>query len=259
MEGTPTGGYMARDIDLSADPDWFLRPNGVPAIVEQRRNDLLWELEENTSSKRGGRTIVSRDVYVVYPDYSQTSLSVQYDAADPHGTAQIEQSHKPPPQWRQDQLEQAHRALGRQVLDAATKAQNLQVGEGLFVPHVLKQVPGALASIGRRAHGATIYRNMANASVSQVDEIRPGDIAMFRSARFQGHKGGLHQKYSFDVGVDDVHLAVVAEWDGTKKKIRVIEQPEPGAKKTHDSYKLPDLKSGEVRIFRVVGRDYVGW
>jgi hypothetical protein len=252
------GGNMATDIDLHSDPDWFLRPNGVPTAIEQRRNDIMYELEENTSSKRGGRTITSRDVYIVYPDYSQTTLNVHYDGSDPYGTVQFEQSHKPPPQWRQDQLEEAHYNYGRQVLDAAYKAQNLQIPDGQFVAHVLKQVHGALPSVGRRAHGAVIYKNLANSSVNQLDEIRPGDIVMFRSAKFQGHKGGLHQKYSFDVGTEDVHLAVVSEWDGTKKKIRVIEQPEAGSKK-HDSYKLTDLKSGEVRVFRVVGRDYVGW
>jgi len=109
-----------------------------------------------------------------------------------------------------------------------------------------------------RTHGALIYTNLANASVTQTNEIKSGDVVTFRNAKFQGHKGGLHQKYSVDVGKPD-HCAIVLEWDGTKRKVKVVEQSKDKGRARSESYRLDDLKSGEVRVFRVVGRDYVGW
>lgn len=67
-----------------------------------------------------------------------------------------------------------------------------------------------------------------------------------------------------EVGKPD-HVAVVADWDGTKKKIRVWEQkgkegPKGGsAKVKEESYRVADLKSGEVRVWRVMGRGWIGW
>lgn len=65
---------------------------------------------------------------------------------------------------------------------------------------------------------------------------------------------------------------MVADWDGTKKKIRVWEQKGKdggkgkekevvpgGAKVKEESYRVADLKSGEVRVWRVMGRGWVGW
>jgi uncharacterized protein YijF (DUF1287 family) len=108
-----------------------------------------------------------------------------------------------------------------------------------------------------------VYANLGNASTQQYDEIRPGDIVTFRNARFAGHKGSLHAKYSMDVGKPE-HVAVVAEWDGTKKKIRALEQGrdlEKGKKPKvrEESFKVGDLKSGEVMVWRVMPRTWVGW
>jgi microsomal dipeptidase-like Zn-dependent dipeptidase len=43
---------------------------------------------------------------------------------------------------------------------------------------------------------------------------RKGDLA---NARFQGHRGTMHQKYTAEVGKPD-HVGIVVDWDGTKKK-----------------------------------------
>jgi len=58
-------------------------------------------------------------------------------------------------------------------------------------------------------------------------------------------------------------VGVVFEWDGTKKKIRVWEQgnQEKGKrpKVRDESYRVADLKSGEVRVWRVMPRSFVNW
>jgi len=101
-----------------------------------------------------------------------------------------------------------------------------------------------------------IYVNIANATVQQLDEIRPGDIISFRNAKFQG-KHGL-TKYSEDVGKPD-HAAIVVEWDGTKKKVRAYEQGRESKKVKMESFRVGDLRSGEVKVWRVMGRNWVGW
>ena len=73
----------------------------------------------------------------------------------------------------------------------------------------------------------------------------------------------MHKGYSQEVGKPD-HVAVVIDWDGTKKKIRAWEQvsrDEKGkkAKVKEEGFRVGDLRSGEVRVWRVMGREWVGW
>lgn len=251
---------MAHDVDTNAGPDgpWWTAPQGVPPSIASRAGrELIYEVEDSETSKRGGRTIVVRDIYILYHDYSQTGLTVRFDKNDPINSVTFEQSHQGPPNLRQDQLEDVYERFGPAILDHAQRAMS-QSFDGQFVPQIIRSVPGTLPSIGQKAHGALIYSNLANASVRQYDEIRPGDVIAIKNAKFQGHKGGLHQKYSQEVGKDAVRLGIAYEWDGTKKKVRVYEEP-LGKKVRQESYRLGDLKSGEVRAYRVVGRDYVGW
>jgi hypothetical protein len=105
-----------------------------------------------------------------------------------------------------------------------------------------------------------VYGNLANASTTQNDEIRPGDIITFRNAKFQGKHGAMHAKYSMEVGGGGIgHVGIVAEWDGTKKKVRAWEQGREKKKVGLESFKLDDLRSGEVKIWRVMERSWVGW
>lgn len=262
-------GHIARDVDLAANSMWWTQPNAPPPVF-QNRNDILYDFEESTTARRGGRTSVLRDIYVLFPDYSQTIVSARFDPKDP-ADAVLEQRHEPPPvKPRQDQLEAAHSRLGQTLVDSASKRLNHTVGDGspqALIFDILQSIPNVLMPVGTRAYGALIYANMANATVSQHDEIRPGDIISFRNAKFSGKHGAMHVKYSEDVGKPE-HVGVVAEWDGTRKKIRAYEQgrdsdaskgkPKKG-KVEIGVARLADLRSGEVRIWRVMEKGWVGW
>ncbi|KAJ5805003.1 hypothetical protein N7474_010890 [Penicillium riverlandense] len=253
-------GCIAQDIDLAENTLWWTQPNTPPPVF-QNRKDLLYEVEESSSTKRGGKTMVSKDVYVLFLDYSQTVVTVQFDAKNP-ADASLEQRHESPPlQPRQDQLEEAHVQLGTRISEAINSIQNTTVGDGTpfgLIQHLLSPLSDALLPVGTRAYGALVYSNLANASVSQNDEIRAGDIVSFRNARFQGHRGTMHQKYSAEVGKPD-HVGVVVDWDGTKKKIRAWEQGRESKKVKIESFKLGDLRSGECKVWRVMSRNWVGW
>jgi hypothetical protein len=222
----------------------------------------LFEVEESTTAKRGGKTTVSKDVYVLFQDYSQTIISAVFDARQPTDVV-LEQRHEgPPPQLRQDQLEEVYSKFGALIAPAATAKQTVTVGDGspsALVTDLLTPLESALPPVGNRSYGAVVYMNLANASVQQFDEIRPGDIVTFRNAKFQGKHGGvMHQKYQMEAGNPD-HVGVVVEWDGTKKKLRAVEQGRDSKKCKIESFRLGDLRSGEVKVHRVVGRDWVGW
>ena len=271
-QSRPSGehGFIASDVDLAQSSYWWAQEN-VPPPSLQNRQDILFEIESSTSTKRGGKAMVSKDVYVLYMDYSQSTITALFDAMEAHNVTFEQRHERPPPTPRQDQLESASSQFGARIAEAALSRQNSTVGDGspiAFVLDLLKPLSatGVLAPIGTRAYGALVYANLANASTQQHDEIRAGDVVTFRNAKFAGHKGTMHAKYATDAGrPGQDHVSIVLDWDGTKKKIRVWEQGRDEAKggkkgKVHEeSYKVGDLKSGEVRVYRVMGRSWVGW
>lgn len=258
----PSGelGFIAGDVDLGHDSQWWARRDTPPPVLQNRR-DLIFETEETSTTRRGGKQAITKMVYILFMDYSQTVVTAQFEAKDPVHVS-LEQRHEPPPQsLRQDQLENAHTRFGSRIAEAAIAKKETVVGDG--TPHalvldLLSALPEALPPVGVRAYGANVYANLANASVRQFDEIRPGDIVTFRNAKFQGHRGPMHSKYSIEVGKPD-HVGVVIDWDGTKKKVRAWEQGRESKKIKAESFKFGDLRSGEVKVWRVMARNWVGW
>ena len=258
----PSGehGFIASDIDLDQGSQWWRQPNAPPPILQNRR-DIIYEIEDTSTTRRGGRQAVTRVVYVLYMDYSQTIVTALFESRDPTEVA-LEQHHEPPPpRLRQDQLEDAHAQFGALIAEQANSKNNTVVRDGQsqgLILELLSSHPDALLPVGIRAYGALVYANLANASVQQYDEIRPGDIVTFRNAKFQGHRGPMHSKYSVEVGKPD-HVGVVVDWDGTKKKVRAWEQGRESKKVKMESVTLGDMRSGEAKVWRVMSRQWVGW
>lgn len=263
-------GPIAQDVDLGESTQWWTAPRPLPPILQNRNGvDLLSECEESTRPRRGGRSEVVKEIYVLFMDYSSTTITAMYDANSP-AQAHLDQKHEPPPpHLRQDQLEAYWPQFGAKIAEAASAAGNSKkdtiIGDGspASLPlELIRQHSGALQPIGNRAYGATVYFNMANATHKQFDEIRPGDIITVRNAKFEGHHGTIRQKYKQDFG--PFHVAIVEDWDGTKRAVRAWEQGREGkggkgGGVRSEKFRLGDLRSGEVKIWRVVGRSWVGW
>ncbi|KAK6337714.1 hypothetical protein TWF696_001197 [Orbilia brochopaga] len=251
--------FQARDEDLGASMGWWTQENTPPPAFQNRGKDLYYEIEESTTAKRGGKIHVTRDVYILFSDYSQTIVTARFDRDNPMNVS-LEQRHEPPPQpLRQDKLEEASNNFGKLIFEGAKSLENKVVGDGnpaALPAELIKGLSGALPPIGTKAYGVMVYQNLGNATMQQLDEIRAGDIITFRNAKFQGHKGGLHHKYSLDLSKMD-HVGVVYDWDGTKKKIRIFEQGRESKKVKLDNYRIGDMKSGEVKIWRVVEKSWV--
>jgi hypothetical protein len=254
------GPYIAmREENIQDGHPWWQDP-GSPPTVFKNRPDLIYEVEDSTSTRRGGHTTITREVYILFSDYSQTIVTAQYDHDDP-SRATLSQRHlPPPPQPSKMELEARHDQVGHQVVALAQARLGSSVGDGsslAFVLEIFSKLENCLPSAGARSHGALIYSNFGNSSTKQFDEIRPGDIVAFRNAIFQGH-GGLRGKIVTEVGKPD-HVAVIQEWNGSKKKLKVLEQRQENRRVSHSSYKIGELKSGEVHVFRPMPRSWVDW
>lgn len=252
--------YMANDIDLGQDSQWWAQPNLPPPALQNRR-DIIYEIEETSTIRRGGKQTVTKTVYILYMDYSQTKISAHFEPREPTSVNFEQQHDSPPTRLRQDQLESAHTKFGLRISEGVNSKRETVVGDGTpqaLVEELISALPEALPPVGVRAYGALVYANLANATVQQFDEIRSGDIITFRNAKFQGHKGPMKSKYAIEVGKPD-HIGIVVDWDGTKKKVRAWEQGRESKKVRIESFKLSDMRSGEVKVWRVMARNWVGW
>lgn len=250
-----TQDFIASDIDVGASSHWWTQQKLLPPSL-QNRKDVLVDMSEAQSG-----STVDKIVSVLYMDYSQTTLSARFETSNVSDVHFHQDHSPPPPRQRPDQLEGAYERYGRQIAKSVESKQNTVVGNGTpqgLIEELLKPYTDALPPVSTRAYGALVYANLANASTQSYDEIRPGDIISFRNAKFQGKTGPMHAKYSTDVGKPD-HVGVVVEWDGSKKKVRVWEQGREHKKVKPESFKMGDLRSGEVRVWRVMSKSWVGW
>jgi myosin tail region-interacting protein MTI1 len=249
----------AKEEEFRDGSSWWLE-SGQPPIAFRDRDDLVFEVEDASSTRRGGFSTMTREVYILFSDYSQRIITAQYDQSDP-GNPILSQRHRAPPAVPSKvDLEVRHEQIGAQIVVAAESKVGTCVGSGTsfaLVESVLKTVGDCLPSAGRRSHGAPIYSNIGNSSVAQFDEIRPGDIVAFRHAVFQS-QGGLRGKVVTEAGKPD-HVAIVQEWNGSKRKLKVVEQRVDQRRVGHNSYRVSDLKSGEVHVFRPMPRSWVDW
>ncbi|KAG1732307.1 hypothetical protein EDB19DRAFT_1734733 [Suillus lakei] len=152
--------------------------------------------------------------------------------------------------------------IGVQVVESATglfeKSKRSLVGDGSyggFVKAVFAQVPDAQRVSGEGEDwGYLIYVQTAGSVQRRVADILPGDVIAFWDAKLKGHKG-LHT-YSQTVGAGEngPFVGVVSEVESKKSKVRVWQANQHVGQQTVEnvSYRLEDLKSGVVKVFRVM-------
>ena len=252
--------YMAmKEENLETGRQWWLQ-NDAPPDAFRNRNDLVYEVEDTVSTRRGSHVIVTRQVYILFSDYSQTQVTAQYDQDDPSRVTLSQRHMPPPPQPNKSDLEARHEQIGHQIVALAQMKVGVTVGDGsalALVHDVFARLENCLPSAGVRSHGALVFSNFGNSSTRQFDEIRPGDVVAFRNAIFQVH-GGLRGKSTLEVGKPD-HVAIIQEWNGSKRKLKVLEQRQDNKRVSSNAYRLGDLRSGEVHVFRPMPRSWVDW
>ncbi|EGO19377.1 hypothetical protein SERLADRAFT_402894 [Serpula lacrymans var. lacrymans S7.9] len=116
---------------------------------------------------------------------------------------------------------------------------------------VLHGVPNAMQPSGMD-FGHIVYAQTSSAVQRRMSEILPGDIIALYDAKFKGHKG--LQTYHQSVGVGEPLVGVINEFETKKSKVRVFQANQHVGQQTVESvsYRLEDMKSGHVKIFRVL-------
>lgn len=97
--------------------------------------------------------------------------------------------------------------------------------------------------------GLAIYEQEASSVMKKLDDPRPGDIVAIHDGKFKGKKGlsSYHQQVG---SIQDPLIAIIHEYDlKNKHKLRCL-QVERGVP-SEISYRLDDLKSGKVFVYRV--------
>ncbi|PPQ70453.1 hypothetical protein CVT25_005349 [Psilocybe cyanescens] len=199
------------------------------------------------------------------------------DAAEPTSSvaATQPQSSPPPPpppskavpssiserQLSADDLMALWGRVGVQVCEVATslyeKSRKTLIGDGSyagFVRDVLAAVPNA-APVPSAAgeYGYTVYVQNGPAVVKRASEIMPGDVVEIHDAKLKGHKG-LQTYHQTVGGAGETLIGVVGEFEAKKSKIRVFHANQHVGQQTVESvsYRLEDLKSGIVKVYRVL-------
>ncbi|KAH9168717.1 hypothetical protein EDB89DRAFT_1562439 [Lactarius sanguifluus] len=158
-----------------------------------------------------------------------------------------------------DELRAVWGRVGVHVAEAAgallERSKHKLVGNGSyegFVAEALAEVPNALASYGPGEYGFLVYAQTAAQVHTRLADIMPGDVVVLDGARFKGHKG-LHT-YSMSAGESAPCMGVVSEFDPKKLKLRALQANQRVGQATVESvsYRLEDLKSGTIKVYRVL-------
>ncbi|KAF9261586.1 hypothetical protein L218DRAFT_973924 [Marasmius fiardii PR-910] len=150
--------------------------------------------------------------------------------------------------------------VGVQICEVATalhdRSKRALIGDGTyhgFVEATLREVPNAAPVTGPDSYGYLIYIQSGSSVQKRASEILPGDIVWLQDAKLKGHKG--IQTYNQHVGSrEEPCIGIVSEFEAKKFKVRVFQANQHVGQQTVESvsYRLEDLKSGVVKIFRVL-------
>ncbi|GAA5889162.1 hypothetical protein JCM8208_007788 [Rhodotorula glutinis] len=176
-----------------------------------------------------------------------------YPSQQPQGS-----SSSAPIRVNLDSLLQWSASLGAQVFAAAHVKQSDKSARGLsdrdLVEFCLGRATDPMPPSGGRygavVYDATVEQGKKAATVSEEDEPRAGDIVSIH-AKFK------HALSSKTVGSAQApHVAVVAAWDDKKGKLRVLEVDPKSGSMVEGSYKVEDMRAGQLTVYRVAPRDY---
>lgn len=255
---TGDGLESAHECAVEFDPSdlWWLN-NTNPTKLFSSKSHYLMEVDDHLIQKRLSQNIMVRDFYFLFEDYSQLHLSLTYDTGHPQESVHSTQRFVALKN-NLDLLRTFSDSYGKYIVEKALGAIQSQTPD--LVSSILPQLEKEIVMpIQSRTYGVPLVSFKAGQilDTESLKSVRPGDILVIRKAKFETHKK-LGPKEVVKVGMDTLpHSAVVTEYDDKKNKLRVIESK--GGKVTQTSYKLDHMTAGKLKVFRVIGRNYVGW
>ncbi|RLV92660.1 Myosin tail region-interacting protein [Spathaspora sp. JA1] len=248
--------------NIKSSSNWWIRGDLPDCLSSRIGSELIFEIDSNTIEKRGQRTTDYKDYYILFYDLSQLVFELEFERQDPRSTIRLVNYFvKPIPIVRKDLLDRYHKQLGTAIVSRASQFLGSKIQDDL-VSQVFDDINANkhfIPIMGNKSYGVTIYKNFNNANVSKIEDIKSGDILWVKNGKFNTHKGIIGGKsISLGEGQDNIYTAIIYEYDPKKEKFKVFEKDGSGQVKK-ESYKIGDFKSGRIRVFRPVGRDYVDW
>lgn len=189
---------------------------------------------------------------VVFDDLSRTIVSVSFGEEDPSDADVSQESFAPPPYPSLDALIRLSTTLGAQIFAAAhsklsEKARDVNAYQ--LIDLCFSRAPNALPPIAHSTFGIVVFATRGGSQKYEQDEPRAGDIVVFDNVKIK------HGLSTTKVGQGArPHVAVVASWDVKKRKLHTIEAE---GQVTEEGYRVEDVKSGEVKVFRVVDKAWL--
>ncbi|CAI4571977.1 ASN_collapsed_G0030000.mRNA.1.CDS.1 [Saccharomyces cerevisiae] len=251
-------------IEFNAQERWWINKSAPPAISNLKLNFLM-EIDDHFISKRLHQKWVVRDFYFLFENYSQLRFSLTFNSTSPEKTVTTLQERFPSPVETQSAriLDEYAQRFNAKVVEKSHSLINSHIGAKNFVSQIVSEFKDeVIQPIGARTFGATVLSYKPEEGIEQLmkslQKIKPGDILVIRKAKFEAHKK-IGKNEIINVGMDSAapYSSVVTDYDFTKNKFRVIENHE--GKIIQNSYKLSHMKSGKLKVFRIVARGYVGW
>jgi hypothetical protein len=195
-------------------------------------------------------------------DLSIARYTLQWSEADPINTVSITESVTPPPQTPSyNELLEAWQRFGDGVATWSEQKTGLQVGNGecwTLAAEAIKasSAEGAMSS-QNLIHGALIYEQHGPyAPRLQLDEVRRGDVIQFLNAYFETKDGQGRVIRQMKSGNPD-HTSVVTS--AGVPLVHVVHQNLGGVKRVATgTYNFSELVSGQIRVFRVMPREWAG-
>ncbi|PLW24517.1 hypothetical protein PCASD_07441 [Puccinia coronata f. sp. avenae] len=255
--------FKARDLDIASERWWRSRPVAPPSSVTSL-DDVLIRLQ-GTSSLNKGVTISQYELIVIRDDYSKTVVNVKFgDNPEDESATELTQSHFPPPEPHDvSTLQALSHSLGPQIVSRAKAKEDEKGFKGVegpsFVKTIIQSLGNALEPVGS-TFGQVIYHcdviHDAKGSQPEIhikDDIRPGDIVASYGAAFKG-KGIGHNSMTLG-SLNTPHAGVVSENDIKKNKFKAFGVF--NGKVELLSYRLDELKSGSIVVYRVLDKTFV--
>ena len=257
--------------------------------VAQWRHELGEGSEITSSSWSEESTAVHVPAHVLSPDCelhpgsrNASGKGVNHDSRS-GSVRSVNQAHYQYPYKQQNQQRELtseelmviwHK-FGTHVVTAVAmlfeKSKHTLVGDGSyagFVRTVLAEVPGIVSHPGDE-WGYVVYTQTGTTVHRRVSDIRPGDVITFVDARLKGQKG--LSTYTRTLGKGEPLVGIVSAFNGKKTRVSVWQANQHVGLQTNSpifqwltrgknseatqtvenvSYRLEDLKSGQVKVSR---------
>lgn len=224
---------------------WWTTESLPPQLT---KTETYFEVESTDIHKRGGQLIKYLIYYVLDAHLTCITMELAYNTNEPERLLFFHETKEKSKADRKKLIEE-YTKYGPLAYNTAVKSLNKSYN-GEYINFIFSNLPkDVLQPIASKTFGAVVYRNN-NGEAKSFDDIRPGDILVLVDAVFEGHRAK-------EVGFGKPHVSLVTSYDSEKSRFKVIEQVDGLIQQGR--YKLKNMKSGKLRVFRIVGRDYVNW